>query len=223
MEKAPMTEHESLQIITEMIQKAKSDYHTSGTSAILWGSVVAIAGIVSFAEGTWHFSIGFDIWLIVLAAIIPQIFISICENKAKKVISHQENLLGGIWLAYGISVFALVFYFNVIQDASEKLLSASGQELLIKDLHTGVISHWHPYVFSSASLLLLLYGIPTLATGIGTRCRPMLVGGLLCYIYFVISCFTPGSIDYLLNGLAGITNWLIPGLILRYRTTKANG
>ena len=87
MEEQKLTEQESLQIITEMIQKAKSNFHTSGTSAILWGSVVGIAGLVSFAEMNWHFDIGFDIWLLVLAAIIPQVFITIKEKRNKNIIT----------------------------------------------------------------------------------------------------------------------------------------
>ena len=221
MEKQPLTEQESLQIITEMIQKAKSNFHTSGTSAILWGSVVGIAGLVNFAEMNWDFYIGFDIWLLVLAAIIPQVFLTIRAKRNKKVTTHQEAFMDAIWLVYGIAIFALVFYFNVVGSATEKLEAAQGKEWLIKDLHTGAVQHLQPFVPSRASLLLLLYGIPTLATGIATRFRPMLVGGIICYILFVISCYTESKYDYLFNGIAGIANWLIPGLILRYRTTKA--
>lgn len=217
-----LTEQESLRIITEMIQKAKPGFHSSGVSAILWGSVIAVAGLVSFAEWQWGFRIGFDIWLIVLAALIPQIFITVRERRNKKVTNYQEDALSGIWMAYGIGIFALVFYFNVIQNASERLLAAEGQEWLVKDLKTGAITHLRPYVLSHASLLLLLYGIPTLATGIAMKFRPMLVGGILCYLFFIASCFVATQYDYLFNGLAGITNWLIPGLILRNRKQKAN-
>jgi len=223
MENQKLTEEQSLQIITEMIQKVKPGFHSGGTSAILWGSVIAIAGLVSFAEMNWNFSIGFDIWLLVLATIIPQIFITVRQKRSKRVTNYQEDALSGIWLAYAIGIFALVFYFHVIRDVSEQQLAAGGNELLIKDLHTGSLTHWHPYVLSGASLLLILYGMPTVATGIATKFRPMLLGGILCYVFFVISCYTVYKYDYLLNGLAGITNWLIPGLILRNRALKGKG
>ena len=64
MEEEKFSEQESLKLISEMIQKAKHSFHENGTSAILWGSVVGIAGIISFAELFWHFYIGFDIWLL---------------------------------------------------------------------------------------------------------------------------------------------------------------
>jgi hypothetical protein len=115
-----LTEQESLQLITEMIHKAKSSFHESGTSAILWGSVVGFAGLMSFAERFWGFSIGFDIWLIVLAAFIPQIIISIREGKNRKVVTYEESSQNAIWLVYGVSIFALNFYLNVVPGASRK-------------------------------------------------------------------------------------------------------
>lgn len=215
-----LTEQESLQIITEMIQKVKPRLHTGGTSAILWGTAVAIAGLVSFAQMHWKFYIGFDIWLLVLAALIPQVFITLREKREKRVTNYQEDALNGIWMAYGVGIFALVFYLNVIPAASEKLIAGDGNELLKKNLKTGVTEHWRLYVPSQASLLLILYGIPTLATGIAMKFRPMLVGSILCYAFFVASCYLPAEYDWLFNGLAGIFNWVIPGLILRHRQLK---
>lgn len=215
-----LTEQESLQLITEMIQKAKSSFHESGTSAILWGTVVAIAGLTSFAERFWHFDIGFEIWFIVLAAFIPQMIISIREGRNRKVISYEETSMNAIWLVYGISIFALIFYMNVIPGASERLFAAQEQELLLRDLKTGVTTHYIPSVLSGYSLLLLLYAMPTLATGITRKFMPMVIGGILCYGFFIISCFTSSTFDLLLNGIAGITCWLIPGLIMRERYLK---
>ena len=40
MENENFSERQSLQLITNMIQKAKHSFHENGTSAILWGSVV---------------------------------------------------------------------------------------------------------------------------------------------------------------------------------------
>ena len=219
-EQAQLSEKESLDLIAQMIRKAKSSFHESGTSAILWGSVVALAGIINFSEEYWKFSIGFDIWLIVLAALIPQIFISIRERKNRKAVSHDAAFMNAIWLVYGISIFALLLYFNIVPWVTDREMKQAGNELLMRNIHTGTVEHFTPYVFSHFSLLLILYAIPTLATGLGFRFRPMLLGGLLCYLFFIASCFTSTMWDMLLNGLAGIFNWLIPGLILRNRYIK---
>ena len=219
-EQAQLTEKESLDLIAQMIRKAKSSFHESGTSAILWGSVVALAGLINFAEENWNFSIGFDIWLIVLAALIPQIFISVKERKNRKAIAHDSTFMNAIWLVYGISIFALLFYFNIVPWVTDREIKEAGNELLIRNIQTGSLEHFTPNVFSHFSLLLILYAIPTLATGLGFKFRPMLIGGILCYVFFVTSCFTSTKWDMGLNGLAGIFNWLVPGLILRGRYLK---
>lgn len=215
-----LTEKESLELITDMINKAKGGYHESGANGILWGSMVGIAGLTSFAERLGHFYIGFDIWLIVLAAFIPQMIISMRERKSKKVVTHQESAMNAIFLVFGISVFALNYYLNVVPFTSDALLASEGQELLLRNIKTGVTEHYRPSVMSGYSLLLLLYAIPTLATGISRKFMPMTIGGILCYLYFIISIYTNTTYDLLLNGIAGITCWLIPGLVLRNRYLK---
>lgn len=219
MEEKNISEHESLEIITQMIAKAKRSFHENGTSAILWGSVVAVCGLVTFAEIQGKFYIGFDIWLLATAAILPQVFISIRQSRDRKVLSHTEAAMNAIWLVYGISIFALVFYFNTVPRATDQLLTGEGHKIM--DVAAdGTMTPFHSFIPSYASLLLLIYAIPTLATGLVHKFRPMIIGALLCYAFFVISCFVPTAYDMLLNGLAGIFNWLIPGLILRRRYIK---
>lgn len=214
-----LTRDESLQLITEMISKAKHSYHEKGSSAILWGSVVAVCGFVMFAELYFHFYIGFDIWLLTIVAFIPQIFISINERKNRKVISHTEAAMNTIWVVYGISIFALVFYFNVVPGVSDRSFAEEGTKIVATNAD-GTTYNFHHYIPSAGSLLILLYAIPTFATALAHKFRPMIYASILCYAFFITSCFTPPAYDMLLNGLAGIFNWLIPGLILRRRFKK---
>jgi hypothetical protein len=210
----PLTEKESLQLITEMIQKAKANIHERGTSAIMWGTVTAIAGLISFLERYYDFYIGFDIWIIVLAAVIPQIFLSIREAREKKVVTHTEKAIDAIWIVYGISIGCLIFFMNVVPGVSAKFFVAEhGSESL---------QNFPRYVYSVGSIFLILYAIPTLATGIICRFLPMLLGGIICYLLFIVSCYSSSTWDMLLMGLAGIINWLIPGFILRSRYLKGN-
>jgi len=219
-EEKQLSGEESLQLITTMLQKAKGGFHEKGTSAILWGSVVAIAGLVSFAELYWDFSIRFDIWIIVLAAIVPQIFISIKESRERKARSYDGAYLSAIWTVYGISMFALMFYVNIMPSATQRILTAFGTEWFSKNLRTGELTPLEPYVVGRSSIFLILFSIPTLTTGMATRFKPMIIGSLLCYGFFVISCFVINTYDMLLLALAGIFNWLIPGIILRRRYLK---
>lgn len=217
MEEKQISEQESLQLITEMIQKAKRNFHESGTAAILWGGVVALCGLVSFAQLQWGFSIGFDVWLLTLVAVIPQVFISIRERRQRRVLTHNEAVLNHVWIAYAISVFALVLYLNIIPDITDRLLAHEGAMVMEHNAATGLEKPFRYFTASSGSLFLLLYAIPTLITGLTYRFRPMLIGAVLCYALFILSLFTPLKWDMLFQGLAAFVSWLIPGLLLRKR------
>lgn len=210
-----MTEQESLRLITDMIQKSKASVHERGTSAILWGTVTAIAGLLSFAQEYFRFSIGFDIWLIVFFAIVPQIYISIKESRQRTVTNHHDKAVDTIWMVYGISIAAISFYKNVVPSVTQHLFAA--RQL---DLNKAIPVH----IYSASSIFLVLYAIPTLATGLITKFKPMIIGGITSYVLFIISCYTPTMWDMLLLGIAGLCNWLIPGLMLRkmYLTEKAS-
>jgi len=43
----------------------------------------------------------------------------------------------------------------------------------------------------------------------------MFLGGLLCIICFVASCFFNTTFDFLLQTIAVVFSWLIPGILLR--------
>jgi hypothetical protein len=213
-EEKKLSGEESLQIITEMIQKVKTSIHERGTSAILWGTVTAIAGLVSFLQLYLDFYIGFDIWILIVVAVIPQIFISIKEGKGRTFRTLEEKALDAIWIVYGISIGCYVFYLNVVPKITAQFYAA-GKGVKIEQL-----LDFPTHVYSAPSVFLILYAIPTLATGIITKFKPMLIGGIISYIFFVISCYTDTTWDMLLLGLAGILNWLIPGIILRQRYLK---
>ncbi len=215
-----LTEQESLAIITEMIGKARNHFHESGTSAILWGTVVSFCGFVSFAQAFWNFYIGFDIWLLALIAIIPQIIISIREGRRHIVKTHDQSAIDTVWTVYTISIFALIFYLNIASRVEDYWYVTNHTQLLQKDLTTGIVSDYHVRVPSFSSLLLIIYAFPTICTGIISRFRPMIAGAVICYALFIASLFTTIAYDYLFLGLAGICNWLIPGIYLRKRYLK---
>jgi hypothetical protein len=221
----PMTEQESLQLITEMIQKAKaSHFHENGTSAILWGSVIGFCGLFSFFRAQFNWNTGwFDVWYLALVALIPQIIINIKESKKRVVKTDRQKAIDAIWTVYGFSIFALIFYFNTVGKAAQNLLAQEHLQLLIKNIDTNETKLWQPYIFSQSSFFLLLYALPTMVTGLATNFKPMIVGAVICYGLFITSCFTASKYDLLMNGIAGICNWLIPGLILRSRYLKLQG
>ena len=186
----PLSHSQSLQLIEEMIQKAKSSYHESGVSALLWGSTIMFCSAVSFGNIYWNIPWLNQVWILTALAIVPQIVISIRESKAQKYKSHTADAMSGIWISFGIAIFLTSFYANVVRPES------------------------------GASLFLILYGIPTFATGYMHRFIPMVIGGIVCWLCALASMYTSDRIDLVLFFVAALVAWFLPGIILRRHYLK---
>lgn len=218
MSKDKITEQESLQIINTMIQKAKASYYDTGIGPILWGSLVGLASFVTYFEWACHFSIGFDIWLLVLAAVIPQIVISIKEKRSSVVKRHEDDAINAVWLVFGISIFGLMAYRMITPNVTVTLLASDGWEMM-KHYTDGSKpdEKLQPFVPSFYSLYILLYTIPTMITGIVKKFKPMIFGALISYILFIVSFYTNNAYDMVLGGTCAVVCWLIPGFLIRQK------
>lgn len=63
---------------------------------------------------------------------------------------------------------------------------------------------------------LLIGGIGTLVSGLVLHFRPLVLGGILFMLFSVASVFTPDIYKPLLQGVAVIAGYLIPGYLLKY-------
>ena len=210
--KESFTEQESLLLISQMINKAKNSYHDTGIGPILWGSVIAICSLVTYFKITVGLKLPVDIWFLTFVAIIPQIWIVSKEKKVRKVKSYDETAMDYVWICFGISIFLLIFINANIQAALKPLIEHYR-------LTTGHAPNFNYYNFTSA-FFLLLYGIPTIITGGCRNFKPMLLGGIFCWLAAVITVYTNAETDMLLTALSAIVAWLIPGIILYRKHLK---
>lgn len=205
-----MTEAERLKLISDMIARAKNSFHESGLGPILWGAVISVCSIVTFCEIHFRFQLPFDIWILTLLAIIPQVILVSREKKMRKARSRDELFMDAIWTIFGVSIFLLIFIhyhtFQITVPAVKALRETQPDARSFSDMST--------------SYFLLLYGIPTLVTGIARSFRPMLIGGVACWVLAILSVYTPLKVDMLLSAAAAILAWLSPGIILRVKYLK---
>lgn len=186
-----LSEQESLQLITEMIGRAKSSYHSNGTSAIMWGLVIFFCSLFNFLEIQFGFRTPFDIWWLMWLAVLPQLIFIFKNRGQKKFVSYEETAMTYVWWAFAACILMMMCY-----------------------------SHYYKPEHSE-SLYLLLFGIPTFITGGACRFRPMVLGGVVCWALFLLSLYTDFKVNMLLMALAALFAWLIPGLILRARKSSA--
>jgi hypothetical protein len=216
-----LSEKESLQLITDMIQKVKNSYHDKGIGLLLWGSVVAIASFVSYLQIEYHFNLPFDIWFIVMGAIIPQIILINQDKKTQKIKRHEDSALDAVWLAYALTIFGLSFFQAVVPNAANDFLQAKGTQLILHQINNSKSDEVvMPFTPSLYSIYILVYAFPTLVTGIVKKFWPMIIGAIIAYTLFMCSCFTETKYDFLLGTIAAIACWFIPGIILRLKYLK---
>jgi uncharacterized protein with PQ loop repeat len=213
-EEKRLTEKESLELIATMISKAKDSYHDTGIGAIMWGAVIAVCSLVKLSEIQLGYRLPFDIYLLTVIAVVPQVFITIKEKKERKVKSFDDAYLDYIWLGFGICIFLMIFIINAVFSVWEPVAKE----------YRELAGHTSPFLFREfiAPLFLLLYGLPTFITGAACKFKPMLWGGLFCWACCIITIFTSVKTDLLLTAASAIIAWLIPGILMEkeYRNYK---
>lgn len=194
-EEENLSEMESLRLINEMISKAKSSYVTTGAASMVWGALIVLCSLLTWLQIKLNYFFTVDVWLFTLVAVTFQVYFSIRERKRRNFIAHDETITTYVWSAFGICIFLLSFYGSKFGN--------NGQSI--------------------NSLFMHLCGIPTFITGGVYKYKPMIVGGIICWILCVISMFTDNPVDMLLMAASGLFAWLIPGIILwrRYQTKRA--
>jgi uncharacterized protein with PQ loop repeat len=210
-----LTEQESLRLISQMIHKAKNSFHDTGIGPILWGSVITICSIVTFARYRFGIKLPFDIWLLTLVAILPQIIITAREKRMRRAKNYDDAAINYVWLCFGIAIF-LISHINIV--FINKLIE-------IYKVYEKTTGQWPEFSLNnySSSLMLLLYGLPTVITGAIMKFKPMLWGGIAGWLCCIISVYTPIETDMLLTAFAAVVMWLLPGIILwnKYKKNKA--
>ncbi len=191
MQAENFTEQDSLKLINEMISKAKKSHIEKGIASILWGGLIFFCSMYTWVETQFNFN-GGDPWILTLVALAIQIFFAAKDGKKRNYKSYEADVLGSVWIAFGICMFVLIIYSNK-----------------------------HPSNGEITSLFMMLYALPTFVTGKVTKFKPMVYGGIFCWLFSLISIFTPFKIDSLLMAACGLAAWLIPGIILwnQYKKT----
>lgn len=209
-----------LSLIADMINKAKAGVNQNGIAAIMWGTVVSVAGFWNYCIVTYDWPRFMDPWLLCLLALIPQAYLVWKEKRQRPFKRHEEDVINSVWAVYGISIGLMVIYMNLVPYTTQEIWKDLGTTVTIVQASKSP-EPYLPFPPSSMSLMLILYFIPTMVMGMGVKVKPMLVGALCNLVFFAISLFTITRFDFLLASATGIGNWLIPGIIMRRQYLKA--
>jgi len=182
---------QSLQLIESMINRAKDKFAEDGSMYLLWGWVVFFCSLSQFVllhffKSPYHYVVWFVSWFLV----IYQVIYIRSRNKFKRVRTYTSYILGYVWVTFVIIIFLLAF--------------------LVGRLTTGeYYTHINP-------ILLTVYGMPIFLSGIILRFKPLVIGGIGCWVLSIAAMLIPNyDYQFLMIPVAMIIAWIIPGYLLR--------
>ncbi len=189
-----MSEAESLSIISGMINRAKNRFSETGHLYLLWGWVILVCCITQFVSLQYfNYEKGYQVWFLTWLAVIYQFIYLAKTKKREKVKTYTDEIMGFVWLTFMICGAVMVF-------------------ILIK-----------MKVFVAINpLILVLYGMPTFLSGIILKYKPLIIGGISCWVLALLSPLVPIEYHLLLLACAVIAAWIIPGYLLRSKYKKEN-
>ncbi|MEO5591676.1 MAG: hypothetical protein ABIR15_21040 [Chitinophagaceae bacterium] len=196
MQEDNITQHESLAIIESMINKAKNQFSENGFIYLLWGWVILICSVSQFILQHLHYAKHYLVWMLTWLALIVQIIYSARRDKKRVVKTYTDEIIGYVWITFVIMM------------------------LLCGTLTSRQLPPQQYYVANI--IILVLYGMPTFLSGIILKFRPLVTGGICCWVLAVAAGFLPHDLIILLLALAVIAAWIIPGYLLRSRYKKQN-
>jgi hypothetical protein len=105
-----LTEKESLEVISTMIQTAKATFTENGFLYLFWGWLVFLAALLHFILLRADFAYPFIGWaLMPFAGIFTALYVR-RDNREKKVRTYIDEFLGYLWSAAGVYLFMLLAF-----------------------------------------------------------------------------------------------------------------
>jgi hypothetical protein len=197
MEKENFSPEQSLHVIQSMIEKAKNQFSENGHLYLLWGWVVFTCSVAQFVLlKIVHYEKNYLVWMACWLAVIYQFVYLRKKHKRVKVRTYADNIIGYVWITFFILM--VLFGFLVGQ--------TGGNEY---------------YKFISPAFLAL-YGMPTFLSGILLRFRPLVIGGIGCWVLSVLTGFIDYDYQLLMLAAAMIIAWIIPGYLLSAKNKMAD-
>lgn len=185
---------ESLEIIEQMIKKAKNQFSEDGTLYLLWGWVILCCSLAHFIIDHFQlFSQPWAVWSVTWVVALYMLAFIRKRDSARRVKTYTEDILGKIWFTFVIMMLVIIFILQAY------------------------IPEFYRYNFM---FILVCYAMPTFLSGYVLQFRPLIMGGACCWALALLAGLVDFHYHPLFVSAAVILAWIIPGYILKSRYRK---
>jgi hypothetical protein len=188
-----MSGEESLRLITEMIQTAKSGLRDNGFFYLFWGWLVFVASLSQYILLVVLKSDYNGIpWLILmpLGGIVSAVY-GARKKKAMRVKTYLDQFMGYALIAFLVSLLTVLFYMAYTQNPQ-----------------------------MAYPLIMMVYGAWLFISGGALKFKPLLWGGCINWTLSIVSMFVVFQSQLLLLALAVLLGYIIPGHMLKASYNK---
>ena len=185
-----MTKEQSLQIIHDMINKARFNFSRASFHFILWGILLVGAALYEFfASNVFEGSMPFIAWPIVgvLGGILSSVYGA--RSARGESMTHLDRVYSGIWITFFATLILLLVGF------------VSQKE-------------------NPGSFIMILTGLPTFLTGFVLRFRPLIYGGVGFWMLGFASLYVFREYSSLIFAVSMIQGYLVPGFLMKTLRTS---
>jgi hypothetical protein len=185
-----MSPQESLSIIQSMIDKTKHSLSDGSHYFLLWGYAVFIGCCIQYTLLVIGYERHYYAWSVTLVAIVVHNIFIFRDSKKQRVVTYIETANGHLWMGIGIAFGVMSLLFIKIG--------------------------WQ-YCFP---FYILFYALGSFITGHLIKFKPLVVGGIACYILSALAVFTSYPTQILITAISVLISYIIPGHLLRSQYRK---
>ncbi len=185
--KETFNKKESLQVIHEMISRAKKDLSDHAFYPILWGWIVLIGSIGHFLLLKYSsFNQPELIWLIIIIGIVGSVAKGFNQRKTTGASTYAGSIIALIWGIFLINYFILLPFLSEIN-------------------------------YMVTPIILLMAGGSIVLSGFVLKFKPFYFGGIFAWLMAVAAFLVSVELQLLASAGAVLFGLLVPGYILKNR------
>ncbi len=211
----PLTEKQSLELISQMIHSAKNRLQKGmGKIFLLWGYLVAIISLLIFIflriiPGEQRY-FAYMLWAIMAFGAPFHIRLVKKMERQQLVKTYIDKIMDYVWIAFTISLMTVIIGM-VIQ-----ALLLSLKSVVVEPGHEFLL--WFPWTFITP-IMLCLYGFALFISGKAYDFKPLVTGGIICWVatFFLIVVFHHPhllKIQQVVLCISAVFGFIIPGHLL---------
>lgn len=190
MEDKELSPQESLDLIQQMIGKARKRYTDNSFYFLLWGWITIIASLFHYITATYtSFEYPYAGWSLTLVGAVVSMIKGSKDGRSAKVHNYTDKMYGWLWASLGIAMFTIIF--------------------------NGDLIGWNTVPF-----ILLLAGVGTSVSGAMMNFQPLRIGSIVFWLLALAAFRVDPNQQMLLMASGVAFGYLVPGYIMKSNAKK---